>query len=240
MRVIKLVRTVDIVKKNIDLTTNIPLKEAIYLALRKTIILGEIGAGERINELEFSEAFNISRTPIRYALQRLLDEKLVVHQKGIGTIVKGISIKDAHEIYDIRKALDTLATIKAMELMTDDDLKEMRQLLEYGDKLNAEDKVDDLLDNFSDFNSFIYEKSDMLRLKSIVIKLQTYLVYFRDLAIRSSDRRDDAMAEHWLIYRGIKNKDIDQITLITHEHLDRSLEFIVTEMREREIGYGEK
>ncbi|RSU16519.1 GntR family transcriptional regulator [Vagococcus carniphilus] len=240
MRVINLVKTVDIVKKNIDLTTNIPLKEAIYLALRKTIILGEIGAGERINELEFSEAFNISRTPIRYALQRLLDEKLVVHQKGIGTIVKGISIKDAYEIYDIRKALDTLATIKAMELMTDEDLEEMKQLLEYGNKLNSEDRVDELLENFSDFNSFIYEKSDMLRLKSIVTKLQTYLVYFRDLAIRSSDRRDDAMAEHWLIYRGIKNKDTEQITLITHEHLDRSLQFIVKEMEEREIAYGEE
>ncbi|WP_443081315.1 GntR family transcriptional regulator [Vagococcus sp.] len=240
MRVIRLVKTVDIVKKNIDLTSNIPLKEAIYLALRKTIVLGEISAGERINEMEFSESFNISRTPIRYALQRLLDEKLVMHQKGIGTIVKGISIKDAYEIYDIRKALDTLATVKAMELMTEEDLVEMEKLLEYGDKLNEENRVDELLDNFSDFNSFIYEKSEMLRLKSIVTKLQTYLVYFRDIAIRSSDRRDDAMAEHWLIYRGIKNKDIEQITLITHEHLDRSLRFIVKEMEEREIAYGEK
>ncbi|MEG0254735.1 MAG: GntR family transcriptional regulator [Vagococcus sp.] len=235
-----MVKTVDIVKKNIDLTSNIPLKEAIYLALRKTIVLGEISAGERINEMEFSESFNISRTPIRYALQRLLDEKLVMHQKGIGTIVKGISIKDAYEIYDIRKALDTLATVKAMELMTEEDLVEMEKLLEYGDKLNEENRVDELLDNFSDFNSFIYEKSEMLRLKSIVTKLQTYLVYFRDIAIRSSDRRDDAMAEHWLIYRGIKNKDIEQITLITHEHLDRSLRFIVKEMEEREIAYGEK
>lgn len=240
MRVIRLVKTVDIVKKNIDLTSNIPLKEAIYLALRKTIVLGEISAGERINEMEFSESFNISRTPIRYALQRLLDEKLVMHQKGIGTIVKGISIKDAYEIYDIRKALDTLATVKAMELMTEEDLVEMEKLLEYGDKLNEENRVDELLDNFSDFNSFIYEKSEMLRLKSIVTKLQTYLVYFRDIAIRSSDRRDDAMAEHWLMYRGIKNKDIEQITLITHEHLDRSLRFIVKEMEEREIAYGEK
>ena len=36
----------------------------------------------------------------------------------VGIVVKGISMKDAYEIYDIRKSLDTLATIKAMELMT--------------------------------------------------------------------------------------------------------------------------
>lgn len=236
----ELEKTTDIVKKNMDLTENVPLKEEIYFALRKTIILGEVSAGVRINELEFSEAFNISRTPIRYALHKLLDEKLVVHKKGVGTIVKGISIKDADEIYDIRKSLDTLATVKAMELMTENDLDELKKLLEYGDKLNKEDRVDELLENFSEFNSFIYEKSEMLRLKSIVIKLQTYLVYFRDIAIRSNARRDDAMKEHWLIYRGIKNKDVSQITLITHEHLDHSLQFIIKEMEEREIGYDEK
>lgn len=231
-------KAVDIVKKNIDLSKNVPLKEAVYLSLKKSIILGEISAGVRINELEFSDTLNISRTPIRYALKRLQDEKLVVYEKGKGTIVKGISIKDAHEIYEIRKSLDTLATIKAMELMTENDLNEMKELLEYGNKLNQEDRVDELLENFSLFNAFIYEKSGMTRLRDIVTKLQTYLIYFRDIAIRSSNRRDDAIEEHWLIYRGIKNKDVEQITLITHEHLNRSLEFIIKEMEEREISYG--
>ncbi|MGO3733067.1 MAG: GntR family transcriptional regulator [Vagococcus sp.] len=228
---------IETVKKNIDLTSNQPLKQSIYQALRKSIILGEINAGTRINELEVSEQLNISRTPIRYALQVLREEKLVTHEPGVGMIVKGITIKDAREIYDIRKALDTLATIKAMELMTAEDLRELKELLDYGEELNAQNKVEDVLQNFSDFNSFIYEKSQLLRLKAIVTELQTYLIYFRDIAIRSNDRRDLAMHEHWLIYRGIKNKDIDQITLITHEHLDRSLTFIIKEMEKREIAY---
>ena len=38
-------------------------------------------------------------------------------------------MKDAYEIYDIRKSLDTLATIKAMELMTPEDFDELEALL---------------------------------------------------------------------------------------------------------------
>jgi len=119
--------------------------------------------------------------------------------------------------------------------MSEEDFREMRCLLEHGEQLNREDDVDGVLKNFSDFNAFIYEKSQMLRLKSIVLDLQAYLVYFRDIAIRSSRRRDAALAEHWLIYRGMRTNDTEQITLLTHEHLDHSLQFILAEMERRKI-----
>ncbi|WP_282920009.1 GntR family transcriptional regulator [Ignavigranum ruoffiae] len=228
-------KTVDAVKKNLKINQNMPLKQSIYYALRKTIILGEISAGVRINEKEFSDSLNISRTPIRYALDELEKENLVEYIPRTGCVVKGISIADAHEIYDIRKALDTLATIKAFQNMTEEDFAELESLLKEGDRLNELNDVDAVLKNFSDFNHFIYEKSRMIRLGSIVTKLQAYLVYFRDIAIRASERRSLALKEHWLIYRGMKNKDIDQITLITHEHLDRSLQFILQEMERRKI-----
>ena len=75
----------------------------------------------------------------------------------------------------------------------------------------------------------------MPRLKSIVLELQAYLVYFRDIAIRSTKRRDKALEEHWLIFSRDENKNVEQITLITHEHLDRSLQFILAEMERRQI-----
>ena len=213
--------TVEAVKRNLDLTSSKPLKICTYEAFKKTIILGDIPAGERINEKEFSEQLNISRTPIRFALQELVKEQLVEHIPMVGIVVKGISMKDAYEIYDIRKSLDTLATIKAMELMTPEDFDELEALLLEGEQYNKNNQVDDLLQNFSDFNSFIYTKSQMLRLKKI--------------AIRASERRSIALEEHWLIFRGMKTKNIDQITLLTHEHLNRSLQFILKEMERRQI-----
>lgn len=228
--------TVEAVKRNLDLTSSKPLKICTYEAFKKTIILGgDIPAGERINEKEFSEQLNISRTPIRFALQELVKEQLVEHIPMVGIVVKGISMKDAYEIYDIRKSLDTLATIKAMELMTPEDFDELEALLLEGEQYNKNNQVDDLLQNFSDFNSFIYTKSQMLRLKKIVTDLHAYLIYFRDIAIRASERRSIALEEHWLIFRGMKTKNIDQITLLTHEHLNRSLQFILKEMERRQI-----
>lgn len=222
---------INAVKLHLDLSKNIPLKQAFYEALRKTIILSQIPAGYRINEKEFSTELNISRTPIRHAISRLIEEKLVVHTPKKGIIVQGISAKDAVEIFDIRKSLDTLATIKAMYKMTDSDFAEMKALLSDCDELIADDKnLDKIIANFNQFNNLIYENSQMLRLREIVTELQTYLVYFREISISSLARRTKALEEHWIIYRGMKNQDVDQITLITHEHLNRSLDFILNEM----------
>ena len=227
---------IEAVKRNLDIHQNKPLKISLYEAFRKTIILGEIPAGTRINEKEFSTALNISRTPIRYALSELTKELLVEHIPKIGIIVRGISVKDAYEIYDIRKALDTLATIQAMKIMTAQEFQELEALLNECERLNEANEVDAVLANFTQFNDFIYEKSQMVRLRDIVTELRTYLIYFRDLSIRSSERRSEALAEHWLIFRGMRNNDREQITLITHEHLDRSLQFILNEMERLKIG----
>lgn len=220
------------VAKNLDLTLNESLKTLVYQAFRKTIILGEIPAGIRINEKEFAEAMNISRTPIRYAMQTLVSENLVAYQPGVGNIVKGINLADAYEIYDIRKALDILATTTAMKKMTPEDFAELKYLLDETNRLNEADEIDLVLQKFSDFNQFIYQKSQMLRLESIVTKLRDYLVYFRDIAIRAKERRDNALREHWLIYQGMTNQNKEQIEMIIHEHLDTSLLFIIKEMKE--------
>jgi DNA-binding GntR family transcriptional regulator len=218
------------VGKNLDLSLNEPLKELVYKAFRKTIILGEISAGQRINEKEFSEVMNISRTPIRYALQKLVEEDLVDHVPGVGIIVKGISINDAHEIYAIRKSLDVLATLTAMKEMTEEDFAELKALLEETNRLNEANEIDQVLQKFSDFNELIYEKSQMRRLKSIVMKLREYLIYFRDISIRSKERRDKALKEHWLIYHCMLNQEKEQLELLITEHLTYSQTFIIKEM----------
>ncbi|VTS14279.1 GntR family transcriptional regulator [Streptococcus pseudoporcinus] len=222
----------DVVKKNLALSKNIPLKIALYEAFKKTIVLREIPAGTRINEKEFSTELNISRTPIRYALSVLQEEKLVEHIPNRGIIVKGVSLQDAHEIFEIRKSLDTLASTTAMNKMTKADFDEMKQLLETCEGYLLDHEIDKVLQNFNDFNNLIYEKSQMLRLKEIVSRLQTYLLYFRRISISSDARRRNALDEHWMIYRGMKNKDYQQVTLITHEHLNHSLDFIIQEMEQ--------
>jgi len=226
---------VTIVKNNLDITQNKTLKVSLHEALKKTVVLGEIPAGSRINEKELSDALNISRTPIRNAIKQLEEEKLVERVHGSGAMVRGISTDDAEEIYDIRKALDTLATTKAAKKMDAANFAEMKALLNEAEDYYANDEIDHLLASFRDFNQYIYEQSEMRRLASIVVELKEYLSYFRDMSIKSDIRSGPALKDHWIIYEGMKNKNWDELEAIIHKHLDDSLEFILNEMDRREI-----
>jgi DNA-binding GntR family transcriptional regulator len=201
--------------------------------MRKTIILGEVPTGIRINEKELSRKMNISRTPVRYALTQLERDRLVFHTPGKGFVTEGISINDANEIYAIRGALDSLASTTAMHKMTDSDFTAMRKLLETTEAMNEINDVEGMLHEFSEFNLMIYNFADMPRLKSISYRLREYLIYFRDISIRNKNRGSIALLEHRIIYDNMRLGDEAGLQSITKRHLESSLKFVVEQMKNR-------
>ncbi|SFH64126.1 GntR family transcriptional regulator [Pisciglobus halotolerans] len=214
-----------------------PLNEIVYDGIRKAIITGRIPVGQRIKEKEFAERMNISRTPIRDALHRLEKEGLVEYIPKFGTVVKRITIEDAKEIYQIRQALDVVATVNAMNKMSKEQFDDLKQLLEKTEEANKNNQnFAEVIRLFSVFNETIYQLSEMPRLTSIVTKLREYLMRFRDISLTGEERRRKALDEHWMIYRGMYNKDAEQIKLIIQEHLSYSEKFILAEMEKQQNG----
>lgn len=214
-----------------------PLNEIVFEGIRKAIITGRIPVGQRINEKECAERINISRTPIREALNRLEKEGLVEYIPKFGTVVKKVTTKDAIEIYQLRQALDVVATINAMNRMTAEQFDELKQLLLQTEEANKDNQnVEEVIKLFSVFNEKIYQFSDMPRLTSIVTKLREYLMRFRDISLTGEERRKKALKEHWMIYRGMYNKDEEQLRMIIKEHLSYSERFILAEMEKQQHG----
>lgn len=215
--------------KATDASQYLPLNEMVYNGLRKAIIDGRVPIGIRINEKEYADRMNISRTPVREALKRLEAEDLVEYIPRFGVIVKKINRADIIEIYQIRVALDVLATDNAMKIMTEEQFDEMKALLELTEERNRNGNIDGVIELFTAFNTMIYKNAKMPRLISILAKLQEYLLRFRDISIRGEARRRKALDEHWLIFRAMKNKDEKQVSMIIEEHLLYSMQFIIAE-----------
>ena len=227
---------IDVIKGSLDLDRNEPLKDVLYDCFRRSVVIGDLPAGTQINEERLSKALHISRTPIRIALNRLADEKLVERVPGSGVIVHGISLRDAEEIYEIRKALESLATVKAAHNMTDKDFDAMRELLEYGERKNSEGDVDAVVANFADFSDFVYRFSRMTRLRDIITSIYVYLRFFRDLSIRRDERRDLALKEHWDIYLAMRFGNDEKIVAAVERHLLHNFRYISKIMEGRGIA----
>ena len=220
-----------IIQEGLDLDRNEPLKDVLYDCFRQTIVLGKLPAGTQINEERLSKALHISRTPIRISLDRLQEDKLVERVPGSGVIVRGISLRDAEEIHEIRRALEMLAFVRAAHNMGDAEFEEMRLLLEHGEQMNAAGDIDGVVQNFGDFNDMVFANAAMARLRDIVAQMDVYLRFFRDTSIRQSDRRDIALKEHWNIYLAMRFGTDEKIADEVSKHLNNNFRFVSKVMK---------
>ena len=80
-----------------------------YTVLRDAIVRGELAPGRQLSENELAELLGISRTPVREALIRLRDDRLVEIVPQLGTFVTHISEAGVADAQFIREALECAA-----------------------------------------------------------------------------------------------------------------------------------
>ena len=102
--------------------------QKIYEKLRKKILEFEIYPGTRITESELAADFNVSRTPVRAALQRLAVEGHIVIQPKQGCFVRPVDIEKISHYYDVRVHLEAAAVELACERMGDEELDVLAEL----------------------------------------------------------------------------------------------------------------
>ncbi|RQR96459.1 GntR family transcriptional regulator, partial [Burkholderia sp. Bp8994] len=99
----------------------------IYEQLKQMAVLYKIRPGERVNELELAERFDVSRTPIREALNRLVAENLLVFVPNRGFFIRQLEGKDVFDLFELRRSIESTAVMLACERASDNDIKTLRR-----------------------------------------------------------------------------------------------------------------
>jgi DNA-binding GntR family transcriptional regulator len=82
------------------------ISEQLTNAIRQMIVDGAIAAGSRINEVHLSRELGVSRTPLREAIARLVQEETIVAMPRVGAFVKPLTVEEFDQVYSIRTLLD--------------------------------------------------------------------------------------------------------------------------------------
>ena len=90
----------------------ISIADQVFEKLERDILSGKYPQGEILSELRLSGELGVSRTPIREAIRRLEQER-ILEDSGHGLVVIGISRQDMLDIYEIRLQLEGLAAKRA-------------------------------------------------------------------------------------------------------------------------------
>lgn len=106
------------------------LRNKTVINLRKSIIDGRFLPGERLIERHMCEYLEVSRTLVREALRQLETEGWIKIIPNKGPRVVNMTATEIRELYEVRAALEGMAALKAAEMASDDQIRQMVKIVD--------------------------------------------------------------------------------------------------------------
>ncbi|MTB88200.1 GntR family transcriptional regulator [Aeromicrobium senzhongii] len=87
--------------------------DRVFALLRERIVGGDLAAGSQHSIYRLSEQLDVSRTPVREAVLRLADLGLVEVERNRGIRIRGVTVADVREVFELRLLLEVPAAAAA-------------------------------------------------------------------------------------------------------------------------------
>jgi DNA-binding GntR family transcriptional regulator len=198
--------------------------DSVFSRLKGAIYEGQFAPGQRLIEADLTREYNVSRGPVREALQRLAAEGVVNFVPNRGAVVRRFSRKEVADLFLIREALEGLAVRQATK-----NLMSMENRQPFMDAIKAlEDPPQQYRRNFATenqmFHSLIVELSDNPQLDTLLIQLRLPLVRFQIRGALDQNYLEQSRREHSAIADAILKGDHKRAEKCMRQHLERASE----------------
>lgn len=211
---------------------NKPIRDIAYETLKHAIVIGKIPAGSRIVETDYAERMHISRTPLREALRKLERDGLVEYLPRRGVMVRTFTVADVDEIYTIRNALEMLTLPAVVANATEEDIRELREMLNVMDPLDRANDIEGVSPKARAFHSRFTSISGQNRIVHIIENQDQYLRRFSEISIAKEKRRHAAHQEHHDMVTLVEARDVESLEKLVRKHIERSKETCLAALEE--------
>lgn len=184
-----------------------PLREAVQDAIRAAIVEGRYPQGERLLEDQLAHELDVSRNPVREALQALATEGFVVIEPRRGARVASVSSERAIELFEVREVLEGLAARLAAQRCNPEQLAVLQGIVDEGERLVAAGQLNELPELNNRFHVALNDAAANEMLTDVLARLGPVItwVYARRIAERSTH----SWSEHAAIVDAIAAGDAD-------------------------------
>lgn len=196
------------------------LADQVFEKLENDIIHGVYPRGEIITELKLVEQLGVSRTPIREALRRLEQERLI-EDTGKGSVVLGITVDDLLDIMNIREHIEGLAAYYACINMTEEGLKELKHIMDLQEFYFSKWDVEHLRQEDDKFHDVICELSQRTVLRDTLVPLHRKTRRYRKTAMQDKNRAAKSLQEHHEILAAFQERDSEKVKNAMNSHISR-------------------
>ena len=208
-----------------------------YQILRNAILWGELPAGARLRTNLLTKEYDISLSSLREALTQLSAEGLTQAEAHRGYVVTPISVQDVVDLARVRTVVETQCLIWAIENGTleweSNIVAATHRLVNSARELDQEHRPSTWTDVHAAYHAALVGSCGSLRLLQIRNNLYEQSERYRRLELSIPHDRN-ADSEHHLLAQAAIARDTPMATRLMHSHINRTTEFIVRALTERQ------
>ena len=203
------------------------LSDKVYQKLYRRIVSGRLKSGERITELQIAKSEGVSQGPVREALKRLAEDRLVVLVPRSGCYIAKLTSKDANYLFEIRKRLESLAMKYAFDKFDLKTVEMLREKFKKSLELERNKMVVQELKLDEQFHSLICESSGSRDLQALTSKLWARIQLFRIREATDFGRARSALDSHIKILEAVIEGKKKQAERLLVEHIENSRRYVL-------------
>jgi DNA-binding GntR family transcriptional regulator len=214
----------------------------IHQSIYDAITAHRLLPGTKLSEERVAELFNVSRTQVRGALQRLATEQLVTVIPNRGAFVTTPSAEEAHDVLSVRRTLEPAAVARLIERIAAGKapgaVKQLRALVKREQQAHARDDRRQAVRLSGDFHVVLAELSG----STILTRLMRELTPLTCLAILTFETPTAVACpndEHALLIDAIEAGDVSSASRLMVEHLnhiEKALKLDAQQVHEIDLG----
>lgn len=209
--------------------------ERIVMQIRELIADGKLKTGDKLPpERELAGIFNVSRTSVREAIKTLATMGLVEIKKGHGVFIRQatldsiisnvadaliVSKEEIKQLFEIRKVLETQAAAWAAERATDEEIKEILQIIQ---EVKSLKKLD--LSLAMEYDARFHDKIIMASHNSVLLKMMSGLFDVLEKARTQTaiipGRAAKSINDHEAIASAIARRDAKSASEAMYAHIE--------------------
>lgn len=197
------------------------LPEKIFNVLRDRIVYMEYPPGKLLPEKELCAEFKVSRTPLREAIKKLEEMKLVAVIPRYGTYVSPVDINEIRCAFEVKIKLEGLAGEVAAKRITPDKMAELKSLIEKANiSLSQEDgKHRHLIEIDTNFHEIIYQAIQNPILQEILQNLHSRCARLWNSSLAPMIPIEVVHNQLQNIYSALEKRDGEKVRQLMEEHV---------------------
>ena len=204
------------------------LSDRAYERIRHDIISCVLAPGTEISEAQLCSQYRIGKAPVRMALNRLAHDGLVRAIPRRGYRVTPVTLKDIHDVFELRLMLEPAAARMAAGKVDAQRLRALDEISRSGYQPGDPRSISRFLEANEAFQVAIARATGNARLAEAIEQLHDEMTRLLHLGLGLRNRSQELSREHRALVKALARGDGDMAERIRREQIETARSMVLS------------